>query len=311
MYKYVHIRTLVKNGLKTRFFRVFLVTFCRNCHNDLIVGFLGKKHVDSLGLQLFLTPGCDLFTIWSNFYNELSFGEAPVGTMSTKSVCTILWIFFCAVALCCQDDDPTYPIIYRKSAILQAGRLRVFTHQGEIKDQYVINRFIFRDTSTYNFWASVLINQPYLDTIRFISESRAVVTFNYATIQCSARNTISTIVLTQYDTTWGFTEGNEITHQVSYLIVKEKPEIYSEYLHSSTRGLYLFGFTAREKFVLKYHGAQISAPIIMFMWYHSNANSFRGNYVNNSLENDFYRSLEEKDTVSLLEYQLLFEKESH
>lgn len=233
--------------------------------------------------------------------------------MSTKNGSSILWLFFCAVAFCCQDDDVIYPINYHKSEILQTSPFRVFTHQGEIKNPSIINKFMLRDTSNYNSWASTLVDQdhPYLDTIRFTSASQAVVKFYYSMIQCSARNTISTTVLTRSDTSWGFTEGNEITHHVSYLIGEEKPEIFSEYLYSSTRGSYLFGFAAREKFVLKHNGAHLSAPIIMFTWYNPVANSFFRAFINNTLESDFYRKLEEKDTVSLREYQLLFEKESH
>jgi hypothetical protein len=234
--------------------------------------------------------------------------------MSTKSRFTILWIFLCAVALCCQDDDSNYPINYHKSDIHPAGSLRVFTRHGEIKNQFVINRFILRDTSTYNYWASAIVNYPYLDTIRFSSESKAVVSFFYETIQCSARNTFSTIVLTRSDTTRGFTPRNELTHQVRYLICEEKPEVYSEYLHSSTRGNYLFGFAAREKFVLKRDGAYLSAPMLMFITqYMVGENEYYGigDYINNTLDSDFYLNLEEKDTVSLMEYQLRFEKESH
>jgi hypothetical protein len=234
--------------------------------------------------------------------------------MSKKSGFNILWVFLCAIALRCQDDDSTYPINYHKSDIHRAGSLRVFTRHGEIKNQYLINRFILRDTSTYNYWASALVNYPYLDTIRFSSESRAVVSFSYETIQCSARNNFSTIVLTRSDTTRGFTGGNELTHQVRYFICEEKPEVYSEYLHSSTRGNYLFGYVAREKFVLKRDGAYLSAPMILFISYSpvgENEYYGMGDYINNTLESDFYLNLEEKDTVSVMEYQLLFEKASH
>ncbi len=112
------------------------------------------------------------------------------------------------------------------------------------------------------------------------------------------------LILTSADTiTKCCTFGEVFTRSLPYNIGQIKPVVYSEFIQSSVRGYYNFGFIGREKFVVEQSGNELTAPIINFTL-HSGNSSF--DFVNNILQPYFYKNLSVGDTLTLKEYQILY-----
>jgi len=113
--------------------------------------------------------------------------------------------------------------------------------------------------------------------------------------------------LTRADTSARLIYNEQFTHSITYNIRQVKPEVYSEYLVSSTRGDYIFGYTGKEKYVLQESNGQLVAPEILFMQHHLLV--YYNGRANNILQNDFYKNIPTGDTVSIQGYLLLYEKQ--
>ena len=222
-----------------------------------------------------------------------------------------LWIFIFS----CKKDSASlnidYPSNYHKSGIKPNGNLRVFSSTGEIRDQSVISRFNETNSSSFSAVADVIGNHPgKMDSVKFSDAQHASMNNNYIPLNCLVSQESATIILTRTDTSLGSTYLNELTHDIYYYIGQVKPDVYAEYLISSTRGDFYFGYSAREKFILNLSGSQIVAPLVQYNLYLAGLNNgtyFNG-YVNNNLQNDFYKNMNAGDTVTLREYLVTYEK---
>jgi hypothetical protein len=139
--------------------------------------------------------------------------------------------------------------------------------------------------------------------IKFSDAQHAEVADQDTLRSCVVSEDGANIILTRTDTSIGSTFANELTRHIIYYIGEVKPEVYSEYLISSTRGSYVFGYRAREKFVLLQSEGQILAPFIGFKQ-HIGGGPGIPMYINNNLQTDFYKNIESGDTVTLKEYFL-------
>lgn len=104
----------------------------------------------------------------------------------------------------------------------------------------------------------------------------------------------------------GSTNGEVFTRKIDYTIGQVKPEVFSEYLISSTGGYYVFGYSYKPKFILNQSGSQLVAPVIQFAEH--STNTYFGKRVNNTLQSDFYKNLPVADTLTLREYLIIYEK---
>jgi hypothetical protein len=223
----------------------------------------------------------------------------------------ILWV---PIFSCNKSDSLSnngYPSNYHKAGIMTNGNIRVFSLTGEIRSQSVISRFNNSDSSVFSYFADDIGNKPgRMDSIKFSDALHAIMNDNRMPLNCLVSRGKGTFLLTRTDTSFGTTTPNEMSHSISYYIGQEKPELFSEYLVSSTRGEYIFGYSAREKFILNISGGLILAPLILYRFYPSGQNSgvYYNGYINNILQNDFYKNIEVDDTVTIQEYMVLYEK---
>lgn len=227
-----------------------------------------------------------------------------------KSIAFLFLLFLLALDFSCKKDDLqiAYPSAYHKSGLKVTGDLRVFSSNGEIKNPSIISRFAGKDTAYYSAVANYIINERgVMDSIKFSDAQHGIMNDRYQPLKCLISRQDDTFVLSRTDTTRGYSSGDEFTHSMMYYIGNIKPEVYTEYLISSVRGLYVFGYTAREKFVLKESHGQLVAPLIQFIQ-HRNDVQLNIGYVNNILLNDFYKMISTDDTVTIMEYQILYEK---
>jgi hypothetical protein len=219
-------------------------------------------------------------------------------------------LFLWVLIFSCKKDDAikiTYPSAYHKSGLKTAGDLRVFSSNGEIRDKSVISRFNQTDTSNFSIVADYIKNnRGTLDSITISDVQHATVYDRYSPLNCLFIQERDRLILTSTDTITGYSSGNEFTQNPDYYIGQVKPEVYAEYLISSTGGNYQFGYTAREKFIFHNSGGQLVAPFIIFMVHRKQVEY--GGSMNNILQNDFFKKLPSADTVTLKEYLVLYEK---
>ena len=201
----------------------------------------------------------------------------------------------------------TYPSAYHKSGLKTAGDLRVFSSNGEIRDLSVISRFNQEDSSNFSLVAdNIKISHFTMDSVQFSDVQHAIVNDRFVSLNCLFTQEGDRLILTRTDTIIGYSSGDEFTLSPAYYIGQVKPEVYSEYLISSTRGNYQFGYTAREKFIFHNSGGQLVAPFIIFMRHREQVEYW--GYMNNILQNDFFKKLSTTDTLTLKEYLILYEK---
>jgi hypothetical protein len=222
-----------------------------------------------------------------------------------------LFLFLLALVIfSCKKNDSTqitYPSVYHKSGMKTAGDLRVFSSNGEILDAGVISRFNLLDSANFTLYANSIRDDHFImDSIYLQDPQHAIVIDRYVPTNCLITRSGNRLILTGADTIIGYSSGDEFSRTTAYYIGQIKPEVYTEYLISSTRGAYAFGFTGREKFVLDRSGGQLVAPFILFTLHGQQQQST--SYVNNILQEDFYKNISVGDTISLKKYLALYEK---
>jgi len=219
--------------------------------------------------------------------------------------------FLIILIFSCKKDEAfkqlTYPSVYHKSGIKLAGDLMVFSTAGEIKDPSIIDRFL-PDSSIYSNLADQIGNNPgVMDSIKFSDAQHSIVNETYSQYHCTVDQEKKELILTRTDTSAGSIYNDQFTRSIMYNIGQVKPEVYSEYLLSSTRGDYIFGYTGKEKYVLQESSGQLVAPEIIFIQHH--LPGYYNGRANNILQSDFYKSIPTGDTVSIQGYFLLYEKQ--
>jgi hypothetical protein len=227
-----------------------------------------------------------------------------------KSKQLLFLLLLVLVTFSCKKNDTTqitYPSVYHKSGLKTAGDLRLFSSNGEIRDPAVKSRFIQLDSAQVNSFSKFIRDYPgHMDSINLQDAQHAIINDGYVSMNCVITQSGNRLTLTRADTIIGYSSGDEFTRTIAYYIGQIKPEIYTEYLISSTRGAYSFGFTGREKFVLDKSGGQLSAPLILFIQHNQQQQPI--SYVNNILQEDFYKNIAVGDTLSLKKYLVLYEK---
>jgi hypothetical protein len=224
------------------------------------------------------------------------------------------FLFFCLITIIysCQKDSLSgtpYHSTYYKSGIITTATVRLFTSKGEITDRLLVDRFNGVDSSIFNYWADYIANeQGFMDSIIFTDDQNAFVVEYYNRVSCNVIYQKGSFILTQSGISTAYSYEDIFTNTISYFIGQIKPDVLTEYLVSSTRGNYQFGYTAGFKYVLERKGEKIFAPLIQFLTHHDLLNQGSSGYVNNMLQEDFYKKLIVGDTVALRQYRVLYTK---
>jgi hypothetical protein len=230
-----------------------------------------------------------------------------------KLIKYILLIMAVFVLSCEEDDNPIAPSTkYHKKSIEPAGILRLFARSGEITSKNILSRYNKYDTIYFNRDVKNYRGQGFIDSISFLKNSVVVLNHNHSNTNYSMRSQGSILVLTEDKVNdQCCTFGEVLTRSLSYFIGQIKPDVYSEYISSSVRGAYYFGFTGKRKFVLQLKNKQLTAPFILFTKrYFDGINYYESRgFAQNLLQPDFFKELSVGDTVSLVEYQTKFEQE--
>lgn len=217
--------------------------------------------------------------------------------------------FLTTLIFSCAEDESRlvdYPSLYHKSGV-EAGGLRVFCLQGEIRDDAVVSRFQQLDTPNYyNFVRYVRDYPGVIDTVEFYDAKTSRVSHQYSNKDCSVTREGDLLVLTASN---AIREccfyGEAFTRSVRYFLGRVKPDVQSEFLYSSVMGHYYFGFIGRTKFVFQKSRGGLVAPFIQFT---VRSGVHERGFLNNVTQPDFFRMLVEGDTITILESVILFKK---
>lgn len=228
---------------------------------------------------------------------------------SWMSVIALLAICSCGE----KDVQPfvTFPSAYHKVGIDRNNDyLRVFASSGEITSKYIINQFLARDSSTFSYLDKYYGSAAdFMDSVEFLDSHNAAVRIYFQhKMNCDiSLEDDGLIILTQYDAaSWCCYYDDVFTRTLYYNLIKVKPDVQYEYIYSSTRGLYEFGYVGKQKFVFVKHNNTLVAPFAKFMIHTEYPPPDR--YGNNILHPDFYKNLAKGDTlvymVSYLRYEI-------
>jgi hypothetical protein len=225
-----------------------------------------------------------------------------------------LFLFIAGVYIfsCGEDDlDPiTYPSLYHKSGTEVVGSLRLFSSQGEIKNQLITSTYMQRDTPSFNnFIRFVRSYEGIMDSVQVFDPQHARLNHEWKQTDCSLSTEGDLLVLTKREVSPECCFPDDTyTKSLPYYLSRVKPEVHSEFIDSSTGGNYYFGYRGKKKFVLKrVPGGKLVAPVMWYTRHSTNTYYYSGN-LNNILQNDFYRNLATGDTVTLMEFNILLEK---
>ena len=231
------------------------------------------------------------------------------------NVSSRLFLLFIGVFIfsCSKDSlsDLDYPSTYHKSGIKPNGSLRVFSSAGEINNRDIISRFNQTDSSFFNNTSDNIGNYPgKMDSVYFSDAGNAIMTEYNTALHCLVKQEGKNFLLTRADTTKGTTYLNEMSHNITYYLGQVKPDLYSESLYSSTRGDYYFNYSATEKFILSKPGEELVAPILEYKLYRAAVNGGGDNfgYINNILQDDFFKNLDKGDTIIIKDFLITYEK---
>jgi len=196
-----------------------------------------------------------------------------------------------------------------KSSKETIGIVRVFTGNGEVTDQYIVQRHINLNSTAFNSISNSLLSATgRMDTIKFTDSKNAKVYDNYRYADYAVTQQKNDIILSGTQVIHSGHYGDLFTKSPAYQVCQYLPPIYAEYLISSTAGNYYFGYDTKNQFVLNSEKGVLQASYIIMMVNYPVAYSSRSYTVQNKPDFNFYKSLTPADTVVLQQFAVNYKK---
>ena len=183
-----------------------------------------------------------------------------------------------------------------------AGFIRVFARSGEITNSSIVQRWEYNDTSNINFFAG----RTSLDTIRILDNGEARL-FHFSYSNYNYRVRINELKFTAKDTITQYSFLEVYTRTLPYFLSLYKPEVYKEYVISSTAGGYSFAYRTLNEYRLVKDNGHLKAPWIVALL-HTKTFGTTTFVLQNKMDANFYQYLNESDTVVLREYSISYEQ---
>jgi len=226
--------------------------------------------------------------------------------MKAKTLITVSSVLFFIFSCKKENIDFDYGATYYKSSIQQFGLLRYYTSNGEITNSSAINNYFDDDTTQFGFYFQYVMRQGYYDTLTISSPNEVFDdTYNWR-IRYSATKDGRRLILTQ-DTVLNFSGPDEYTKSPPYYLSQYQPKVYSEWLYSSVRGEYIFGYRGESKNVVAADERGLVFPLIFYRQ-RRNGKYPISSYVNNYVRKDFFKNILAGDTLSVLEVRVYYDK---
>ncbi len=201
----------------------------------------------------------------------------------------------------------SYNSLYYKDKVQAIGSTRLFARSGEIKDAAAINRYAGTDSNYYKYFPDRISGLgELLDTLIIKNRDSAIIELYSSPNRCLVTNQAGKLVLTSVQSATGVQFYETFSRSFNYYANQFKPVISNEYLVSSTGGIYEFDYVYYPKYVFTQAGnGRVAAPLVAFFQHKSNGENYAG-YFNGNLQQGFNQQIPAGDTVSLNEFQLIF-----
>ena len=195
---------------------------------------------------------------------------------------------------------------YYKTQAKPSSSYLVFTNHGEVSDPVIVSRFYAVD-SVFLLYTSqnFIYNTYFMDSVLFTDLQHARMYHNSQWNKLDVTDQYSNYIFTRTDTSTSSITGDPYSQSLEYWICQYKPEIYQEWLISSTRGNYVFGYTTREKYLFKFAGDYLTAQMTLFI---RHLPYLETEFVSNSMDGKFYQNLAPGDTIGVQTYSLFYDK---
>jgi hypothetical protein len=221
--------------------------------------------------------------------------------------CLILYSLHWSCSKSSDNFNISYNSIYHKTGVGPSTGLRLFTSKGEIKDPEILKQYNTSDNNLFLFYSGNFVqSSDFMDSIEFTDSRHARLYHNNQWIKNEVANQSTIFILSRVDTTTNSIAGDPYSESLEYAICQYKPEIFQEWLISSTRGNYVFGYTNREKYVFDLSGNFVSAYMTIYIR-HQPFNTTT-EFVNNYMDEKFYQTISQNDTLSVQSYYLRYEE---
>jgi hypothetical protein len=226
--------------------------------------------------------------------------------MSTRIIISACCIMF-FLSFCKKNIDITYKTKYVKSDARSTGLIRYFSSNGEINVNSIPPGWIGQDTDQLNYYLDNFRQQGYFDTLMFISDQEAIFKIYTIETKYNARKDGTKYILERSEITTQYSGHDEFTRSPHYYLLLYKPTVIDEWIYSSVRGDYVFGYRAKPIAPLAESDGKLLMPLILFRQRRKGL-PINSSYLTNQLENNFYKNIIAGDTVCLREAQAIYEK---
>lgn len=223
--------------------------------------------------------------------------------MKTPLYLAILAMLVLALSYCKKEDLRLESGLYHPSYIEPRNKPRLFTRNGEIKDQKIVTRYYLPDTALFKERLQNFTNSRD-DSIRIIDESH--LKFHSSQYNYTIRNSLLTGRVP--DTVTYYSSNEIISRKLDYHLCLYKPVILNENVYDVFHGNYLFSFQTVPDLYLLIQKGQYKRPVIIANDHHTPNNYDNLVIVTNILDEEFYTKLSATDTISLQESLVVYEK---
>ena len=245
--------------------------------------------------------------MWSDI-NPLILYKPQLLLIKAKRLITVS--FFLLLFFSCNkenDFDVSYGSLYYKSEAQKVPVVHYYNQNGEINNTSIPSFWIQDDTAYSTYLLGLQLQPGRFDTIKFLSQQEAVIKIYSTETKYTTANDGGNMILTSKDNISGYSSGDEYTKSPPYYSVKYKTEVASEWIRSSVRGDYIFGYLGKSKAVVDKSGDKLVLP---FLFIRQRRGGFiRGAYMeNNLLQPDFYKNIMAGDTIVIMEAKVFYSK---
>lgn len=219
----------------------------------------------------------------------------------------LLLLLFASCAKNADGISVSYNSRYFKDKAVAIGSIRLFARSGEIKDADAVSRYTASDSNYYKYFPDRILGLgELLDTVVIKNRDTALINLTGTPNKYLVTYQPGKLVLVSAQLATGYTYNETYSRSFDYYANESRPVISDEYILSSTGGFYQFGYVCRPKYVLtQASNGKVAAPVVAFFQHKSNGDNYAV-YFNGSLQQGFYEQIPSGDTVSLQEFQLIF-----
>ena len=211
----------------------------------------------------------------------------------------------------CKKKDPENiklsKNVYVKHHLEKSNSIRVFTKDGELKNQILIDQITSSDTSWLSHRESNTFSDTDIYAMNVVDENNAIVRGLKCTISYEVFDDQNLALFTSKDTTLLKTNGEVMDKTMQYRVAKYKPVIADEKLQSSTNGYYIFNHKTLQKNFAYIVNDELHLPYITVYQHKPIVDDLIS--VQNILDPNFYKHLSNNDRITIRMSEIIYKKQ--